>query len=373
MKNYKQLTILIFSALLASLMLSLYNERRIQADDFALGKENTSRIEVMDGAQFTAHNVSEINSVINHYGNIYGAKALDQPRPKIVLWLGNSQIHTINQFKPGEHLAPYWLRKFNGCEECILPLGISLSNANPQEELLLSQFVKSKLKLDALIVEVEFMGFREGGLRKELSQISTANLADALRDSSVSKELEQLFDGDEGAKENNIDSKSDGADKQEIENFLSESLGNLWKLWKDRGNLRSAFLGDLFNLRNWIFNISSASQRKIIKPRYEKNMKALEDLLAYSKASKIPVILYIAPVRQDKPLPYDQREYSLWKEQVEQLAKVYSATYLNYEGLVPGESWGSNFGDDIDFMHFQEAGHKIVAKEILSALQSRLK
>ncbi|QWE08970.1 hypothetical protein [Polynucleobacter ibericus] len=373
MKKYKQITILIFSVLLAWLLLSLYNDRRIQADDFALGKENTSRIEILDGVQFTAHNVEEINSVINYYGNVYGAKVSHQARPKIVLWLGNSQIHTINQFKSGEHIAPYWLRKFNGCEECILPLGISLSNANPQEELLLSQFVESKLNLDALVVEVEFMGFREGGLRKELSQIVNANLVDVLRDSSVSKELEQLFDGDRGVEGDVIDSRTDGSAKQRIENFLSESLGDLWKLWKDRGNLRSAFLGDLFNLRNWIFNISSASQRKIIKPRYEKNVKALEDLLTYSKASKIPVILYIAPVRQDKPLPYDQREYSQWKEQVQQLAKVYSATYLNYENLVPGEDWGSNFGEDIDFMHFQGGGHKIVAKEILSTLQSRLK
>ena len=184
---------------------------------------------------------------------------------------------------------------------------------------------------------------------------------------------DHAFGGDEGGEGNNIDSRSDGSAKQGIENFLSEKLGEIWKLWKDRGNLRSAFLGDLFNLRNGIFNISSASQRKIIKPRYEKNMKALDDLLAYTKASKIPVILYIAPVRQDKLLPYDQREYSQWKEQVQQLAKVYSATYLNYEGLVPSENWGSNFGEDIDFMHFQEAGHKIVAEEILSALQSRVK
>jgi hypothetical protein len=373
MKKYKQVTALIFSALLAWLMLSLYNDRRIQADDFALGKENTSRIEIVDGVQFTAHNVNGINSVINHYANIYGSKISDQVRPRIVLWLGNSQLHTINQFKSGEHLAPYWLRKLNGCEECILPLGISLSNANPQELFLLSQFVESKLQLDTLVVEVEFMGFREGGLRKDLSQITTVNLVHALRDSSVSKELEKLLDSDEYVEGNNIHSKSEGSAKQGIENFLSERLGNLWKLWKDRGDLRSAFLSDLFNLRNWMFNISSVSQRKIIKPRYEKNMKALEDLLVYSRSSKIPVILYIAPVRQDKPLPYDQGEYSQWKERVQHLAKSYDATYLNYESLVPGENWGSNFGEDIDFMHFQEAGHKIIAKEILSALQSKVR
>jgi hypothetical protein len=364
MNEYKSLAALFISTVLALLMLNLYDERRIQADDFALGKENTSRSESMDGVPFTGHSMAEIKSIVNHY-------ATESKRQKVVLWLGNSQLHTLNQFKQGEHLAPYWVRKYTECGSCFVPLGLSLSNASPQEEFVLSQFVESKLALSALVLQVEFMGFRESGLRKEFSQIATDEFVDTLRAYPLGSELAKL--AAEAGKNDKSNDAPDSQDTQDVEGYLSEKLGSVWPLWKNRGNLRSNVLGDLFTIRNWTFNISSASQRKIIKPRYDKNMRSLEDLLARSKAANVPVIMYISPVRQDKPLPYDNEEYAHWKSQVEQLANTYSAKYLNFEKLIPGENWGSNFGEDIDFMHFQEPGHKILAKVLLPVIQARMK
>lgn len=364
--QYKSLTTLLISVVLALAMLNIYNARRIQADDFALGKENTSRSESMNGIPFTGHTMAEIKAIVSHY-------ASESKRQKIVLWLGNSQLHTLNQFKQGEHLAPYWMRKSTECGSCFVPLGLSLSNASPQEEFVLSQFVESKLALSALVLQVEFMGFRENGLRQEFSQIATDEFVNSLRAYPVGNELELLAKGDGKSEMGKTKDPSGSTAKQNMEGFLSEKLGGVWPLWKDRGNLRSNVLGDLFNFRNWVFNISSASQRKIIKPRYEKNMRALEDLLARSKVANVPVVMYIAPVRQDKPLPYDSKEYAQWKDQVEQLANAYSAKYLNFEKLIPGENWGSNFGEDIDFMHFQEPGHKILAKELLPVIQAKMK
>ena len=366
--QYKSLATLLISVVLALVMLNIYNARRIQADDFALGKENTSRTESMDGVQFTGHSIADIKSIVGHYAD----ESRNSKKQKIVLWLGNSQLHTLNQFKPGEHLAPYWIRTFTGCKDCLVPLGLSLSNASPQEEFVLSQFVESKLPLSALVLQVEFMQFRENGLRGEFSQIATDDFINDLRPYSEGMELEKLASSDaenKSAPQNSPDTPA----KQDVEGLLTDKLGGMWSLWRDRGNLRSNVLGDLFTFRNWALNISSASQRKIIKPRYEKNMKALENLLARSRAANVPVVMYIAPVRQDKPLPYDGKEYAQWKSQVEQLANSYSAGFINFEQLIPGENWGSNFGEDIDFMHFQEPGHKILARQLLPVIQARMK
>jgi hypothetical protein len=79
----------------------------------------------------------------------------------------------------------------------------------------------------------------------------------------------------------------------------------------------------------------------------------------------LPVLLYIAPIRQDKPIPYDRTEYSRWKDEVHEITRRSGAHLVNLEQLVPGELWGTYSGDDIDFMHFRGPGHRLVAEALL--------
>jgi len=366
--RYLSLVVLLLSMTVAVTSLYIYNGTRIQAEEFALGKENTSRSESWDGVPFTGHNIADISAIVRYYSSP------DLKKQTTIAWFGNSQLHTLNQFKPGEHLAPYWLRLLAPCQNCMVPLGLSLANANPQEVFVLSQYVAKKVPLSAIVLEIEFMGFREDGLRGDFSKIASADLVNALHAYPVGKDLASLVGG--GTEKHDGEEKKSELDsvlQQETENFLSRKLGEIWPLWKDRVNLRTSLLGGLFNFRNFVFNISSQSQRKIIKPRYLRNMRALEDMLASCRDANIPVVLYFAPIRQDKPLPYDKTEYAHWKEQVDFLAKTYLASSINLEKLVPPENWGSNFGLDIDFMHFQEPGHKMVAEALYPLIQAKIK
>jgi hypothetical protein len=362
------LVILLLSIAASLISLYIYDGRRIQADDFALGKENTSRTESWNGVPFTGHIIADIAAIVRQYANS------DLKNQKIIAWFGNSQLHTLNQYKHGEHLAPYWLRKLAPCPDCIVPLGLSQSNVNPQEEFVLSQYVAKRVPLSAIVLQVEFMGFREDGLRGEYSIIASADLVNALHSYPIGKDLAILANG--GTNKDNDNQEKSGLDSYvqlNAENYLSRRLGEIWPLWKDRVNLRTTLLGDLFTFRNWALNIRSTSVRKIIRPRYQRNMRALEDLLACSRVANIPVVVYFAPVRQDKPLPYDRTEYAQWKEQVELLAKTYSASLINLEKLVPPQNWGSNFGADIDFMHFQEPGHKMVAAALYPLIHEKIR
>jgi hypothetical protein len=224
--------------------------------------------------------------------------------------------------------------------------------------------VASQLPLSAVILEVEFMGFREDGLRGEFAKISSTSLIQELTPYGVGRDLAALASIPDAAGAvvlKKANAGIDGEFQQAVENNLSDALATVWPLWRDRVNLRSTLLGDLFTFRNWVFHISSQSERKIIKPRFIRNMAALEDFLKSFKASQTPVVLYFAPVRPDKPLPYDRSEYTQWKSAIQSLAVRYSAICLDLDKLVPAQHWGSNFGEDIDFMHFQEAGHKLVA------------
>ena len=52
------------------------------------------------------------------------------------------------------------------------------------------------------------------------------------------------------------------------------------------------------------------------------------------------------------------------------VAEDYNVHMVNLEGLVPGELWGTkdstslDASPELDFMHFQAAGHKLLASKL---------
>jgi hypothetical protein len=98
----------------------------------------------------------------------------------------------------------------------------------------------------------------------------------------------------------------------------------------------------------------------MIQSRYVLNMNALQALLGDMRERGVHVVLYIAPIRQDIQLPYAPDAYSAWKTTVQNLAAEYGARYANVEDVVPGGLWGTLINGDVDFMHFQGGGHKIL-------------
>ena len=147
----------------------------------------------------------------------------------------------------------------------------------------------------------------------------------------------------------------------------------MWSLWDHRAGLRAELLEDLYYLRNWTFGITLTSVRKMISPRYERNMLALEALLDDCRENGIPVLMYVAPIRQDMTLPYDLAGYNRWKQELQTLAKHHSARYRDLDALVPGHLWGAYHEHDVDLMHFQGEGHKLLAEEVQRTMASVLR
>jgi nucleoside-diphosphate-sugar epimerase len=98
-------------------------------------------------------------------------------------------------------------------------------------------------------------------------------------------------------------------------------------------------------------------------------MVAYDSLLKAAQSDGLKILVYIAPIRQGLPLPYDKAEYANWKAAVEKVAHLYGAKFVNFEKLVPPVVWGEYDRQDVDFMHFQGEGHKILAKAIYSQLE----
>jgi len=343
-------------------VVALYAHQRdaIPAEDLALGPENHHSWEEWRGTAFTASSIQQISAVLAHH-----AADASRKHKIFVAWFGNSQLHTINQYKTGDHLAPYWFRKLLHVPESIVPLGISLPNANLQEHFVLSRYVQSQLDISAMILELVYDDLREDDLRGEFTAILTDELRRDVLRYPIAQQILKLAHPEPKDSSKKIPGEVNYTFlRDRSEDALTNLLGQIWPLWSNRQGLRTGLLEDLYYLRNWAFGIRPTSVRKMIRPRYQRNMLALEALLDDCHQNGISIVMYVAPIRQDIKLPYDLEGYNRWKQELQDLAQHYSARYRDLDALVPGDLWGTYHENDVDFMHFQGEGHKLLAREL---------
>jgi len=350
---------------LASAALLVYARRSIDPDTFGLDPAVTFAQEEWKGVPFTAPTINSIIAVADRQRQ---AKLSTEPpcKPTTLLWLGNSQLHFINQFQRGDHVAPFWLRKFVDCPDSFVPLGISLPNASLQEHYVLAEYFWQRFPIRTLILQLCFDDLREDGLREEFADLLTPEDRDRLQINEVGSDILARADATwKGRNRSEESSALEGFVQKNIEDALNARLGDLFLLWKDRANLRNLLLTDLYYTRNALLGIKPTSVRKMIPPRYHRNMQAFAAILQKAQTLQIPVVAYIAPIRQDSSLPYDRSQYEAWKEQVAVMTTARGATLLNLERIIPNELWGSYHAEDLDFMHFRGKGHELLAQALL--------
>lgn len=159
--------------------------------------------------------------------------------------------------------------------------------------------------------------------------------------------------------------------QERSEAFLNSYLDQHTSIWPKRETMRGNLFNWLYMLRNTVFGIRPGTVRHMIAETYQKNFAALNAILDIAKKYKIEVLVYVPPIRSDVNLPYDIHEYSQFQKDLGSLVNKYSNAVLkNFSGIVPGKFWGykesTNFVDkrEIDYMHFQFAGHQILADSL---------
>ena len=357
--------------------LRLYYGGPIDPGGIGLGAHTVEVRESWRGEPITASRIRAIRTLID--GLSASLAAQPQPKRPVVLWLGNSQLHAINQFRPGDHLAPYWLVAGAECQDCFLPLGLSLPNANMQEHYALELDVTRHIPVKMAVLELCYDNLREDGLRDEFELLMDDGLRADLQQSDAGRKITAAWDARAKVDPDAADvSGLQGFLQRPVENFLDPGLGRVFPLWAARPSLRGQFLNDLYWFRNWVLGITPSTVRKPIPPRYDRNMRALDAMLADLQRKHITTIGYIAPIRHDLPIPYDAASYAAWKAEIAALSAKYNVALLNLEDLVPNDQWGhyrnrsTSQKDEIDFMHFQGPGHVMVADALRPTVLRRL-
>ena len=298
-------------------------------------------------------------------------QALFQEKESITLILGNSQTHSINQFQSGEVNYVELLQKKLGRSNSLYCL--SFPNANLLEFYATFDFVASKAKIKRVILPVFMDDLREEGIREAFfSQLYNARHQSISGDNSA-KLINLIFS--EKEENTNLEKKGVQTTQERAENWLNEELNKRTSFWQKRENIRGNLFNWLYMLRNTAFGIRPGSVRKMIPSAYKQNLQALNDLIQRCHKVNIEVILYVPPIRSDIPMPYDINEYKQFLTDLDQMRRKHQLPVIpNYTKIIPGKYWGykeaTNFIDnkEIDFMHFQFAGHRILADSLLALI-----
>lgn len=341
------------------------NNNPIQFEDLALGKETVSVYNLVDGKKVHCNDMSNLKDCILAYENL----GLDQ---SVILWLGNSQVHAINQPKPKDETAASDLhRKFQLNDKYFLTY--SQPNANLQEHYILLAQSITNLPITTLVLPIVFDDMREDGIRTKLLPIfENTKAVQLLTQGDLGIQLYTNYKNQNHTK-NDLTGLSDTV-QERVELLLNQKLSETWPIWDSRRSYRGMFLSFLFTFRNWILGISPSSTRKMIPGRYSKNLQAFSETLDLAAKNQIEVLVYIVPIRDDVTIPYDLDQYKAFKSEVKNITLQKGFYFSNFEKIIPSKLWGfknsTTLGGDpeLDFMHFKAEGHRILAETIYEKL-----
>lgn len=352
------------SSLIAGLVLlsALFPKMDARAfEDAALGDQTQTVIGYLDDDQVHCFTMVDSEACL--------APAEARALEKTVLWLGNSQLHSINQFRDGDELSSVQIaRAMRG--QGIEMLTFSQPNANLQEHLVLFETLVDRLDPAVLLLPAVFDDTREGNIRSDvLKSVREPATSDRLLQSAIGRDIlakaEETLAGD--GEPATLQDRAEAA----ITNFLEQASG-----WEDlRSRARGTVALTLYRTRNFVFGITPSSVRRKVPGTYAANLAALEQILLSASQRNVAVLLYIPPLRTDVKRPYDPKEYADFKSDIETLANTHGAAFANLEAIIPGALWGTKASTSVgsepeyDFMHFQGQGHDLLAKNLLKRLR----
>ncbi len=325
-------------------------------EELALGQENSLNFGAIEKKRIHCQDSRDLDDCVLSYQK-YGKKY------PITLWLGNSQIHAMNQYKIGEETAPVKLHKLASSHKQYV-ISLSQPNANLQEHYLILSHLINKLPVKNLILPVVFDDMRENGIRY--------NLKHMMHDNNTLKILNRSSFGKKIIKDSLNKNSNDiiyNDDEKSLEKFLGRKLSLIWSLWEKRDFMRNELFNLLYISRNFIFQIESTTTRKMLIGHYEKNYQALEEILKLTNDFQVKTFVYIAPIRNDIKIPYKLKDYEKLKSDLDELKFYENVLIKNLENIIPNHFWGSRLStnlskNEVDFMHFKEAGHTILSKNI---------
>ncbi len=161
-----QLSIPLFLGLLIATAIFIYliPDNKTDFEQYALQNDTVSVFSRINGIHVHCNCVEDKEPCINGYLN----NAINN---NLFLYLGNSQLHAINQYKDGDESAPLILHgKMNQSSSGYL-VTYSQPDANLHEHYLLFEYLQFKMPIKSLILPIVYDDMRETGVRHNFAKI----------------------------------------------------------------------------------------------------------------------------------------------------------------------------------------------------------
>ncbi|NUQ33380.1 MAG: hypothetical protein HUU29_00370 [Planctomycetaceae bacterium] len=292
----------------------------------------------------------------------------------VALWLGASQLHTINRWNAGDELAVVIANKIAGESNArIRYVQLSAGNANIGELLCLYISVRAaSFKPEWLIVAIVYDDFQEQGVRPEiLSIVNQRDLSQLKMYGAGVKNMLDTLHADGASTTAPVVRNATMDTPQEV---LEESLMNVlevsWPAYSARHSLAAALKAAWTEMIvQGAFDIVDRPIVSIPKEQQLWNWEALNSLVSLAKADGVKILLYKQPHRPGEQRFYhDRNSYDQFHTDVQRLAIDCGLHYLDLESLVPQENWGITNAGLPDVFHFTSYGHRRLAQAIHEAI-----
>lgn len=372
MKINKRILQLLLAFLFAFSIIQFGFSGNTKFEDLALGTETSSyfaKNSFNEPIHISRIDDNEEPKFINTYKN--------SGKSKTVLFLGNSQTHSINQIKKDQiNFIQIIDDSLNSSHSSVFCQ--SIPNANLQELLLSYLYWRNKIHIKTLVLPLFFDDLREDGIR-DVFYPNLINERFLIADSSsfivkkINKNLRSYW-SQAILPKNNLELCQ--TVQERVENNLNVYFNDNVQSWNYRENVRGNFFVWLYKLRNTVFGIKANTVREMILKKYSDNMDALLFLLNKCKKEGVKVFIYIPPIRSDVSLPYHLEEYNKLKNDIKSICinNGYDCYFADFDNIIPGNMWGykesTNLLDkrELDYMHFKYEGHQILADSIYKRL-----
>lgn len=302
-------------------------------------------------------------------------------RKNVILVLGNSQTHAINQLKPTD-INLSQILQHSDFRDSFDFLTHSMPNANLQEFYFSFQYMAAHFPVKKVIIPVFIDDLRENDIRSIYFSAAIADSFHIHTNTAVAKRINDFVI--ESRKPQNIaDNDADiKALKETVQESAEKSL-NSWlhdhvTAWSNRENVRGDIFTSMYLMRNTVLMINPQTKRRLIPTYTEHNMLALKELCTEASKAGVEVYLYVPPLRTDVEPPYFHDEYEGIVNDLRKMSEDIPSVYFKrIDSIVPGKYWGYKDPTayfrkrEYDFMHFQYAGHKILADSLYQFLKNR--
>lgn len=309
----------------------------------------------------------------------------ESSRPAI-LYFGDSQTMALVDWRPGDLTAPQWLqilllRRLGEAHAPLVILG-SQANLNMAEFLieLISATQWNPPVIHTVIASLALKEWARLGIRDTIAAEARTPQAQATLAALVASHPD-LSDADAVLKplvspRSQVSQESNPRSVYNRFNDEVQRVADMLPLFSMRPYLYADLSVVYINARNWLLNIRTDTPRPVPAQAFRGSLELLEIALDYAQTRKIPVVLYLAPVRNVEPNPNLPADLEHFGKSVKAIAEKYNVTTLNYSDLVPNNLWTRSPDDsrdpDRDFAHFTGDAHKLVAQRLMSDIGGRL-